>query len=161
MQVSDWLGILLALAGAGFGAAIARGFAQYYGHVENLFEVMWNGLKDGLLFLVKPRRKIKQRRTLQQIEFNTSMTWAQIRWDIARKEHELLPLSKHTHDVADCVHPDCNPEWLRKMATKVWNSIPHDSYTCLDCGMTSYNPNDVREEYCGNCHEFKHYKYPL
>jgi hypothetical protein len=25
---------------------------------------------------------------------------------------------------------------------------------CLICGMTSYNPNDVREKYCGNCHAF-------
>lgn len=26
------------------------------------------------------------------------------------------------------------------------------SFTCPDCGMTSYNPNDIREGYCGNCH---------
>ncbi len=25
---------------------------------------------------------------------------------------------------------------------------------CLDCNMTSWNYNDVREKYCGNCHEF-------
>lgn len=25
---------------------------------------------------------------------------------------------------------------------------------CLDCGMTSWNLNDVRLRYCGNCHEF-------
>ncbi len=25
---------------------------------------------------------------------------------------------------------------------------------CLDCGLTSWNSNDVREKYCGNCHEF-------
>jgi len=25
---------------------------------------------------------------------------------------------------------------------------------CLKCGMTSYNPNDVRHKYCGKCHEF-------
>jgi hypothetical protein len=25
---------------------------------------------------------------------------------------------------------------------------------CLDCGLISFNPNDVRERYCGNCHEF-------
>ena len=29
---------------------------------------------------------------------------------------------------------------------------------CLDCGMISYNPNDVRERYCGNCHEFHEQK---
>jgi len=28
------------------------------------------------------------------------------------------------------------------------------SITCPDCGMTSYNPHDIRWGYCGNCHEF-------
>jgi ribosomal protein L37E len=27
------------------------------------------------------------------------------------------------------------------------------SITCPRCGMTSYNLNDVREGYCGNCHD--------
>lgn len=26
------------------------------------------------------------------------------------------------------------------------------SITCPRCGMTSFNPNDVRNNYCGNCH---------
>lgn len=30
--------------------------------------------------------------------------------------------------------------------------------TCLDCGMTSWNPSDVEKRYCGNCHEFHDYK---
>jgi hypothetical protein len=25
---------------------------------------------------------------------------------------------------------------------------------CLMCGMTSYHPMDVKEKYCGNCHQF-------
>lgn len=28
------------------------------------------------------------------------------------------------------------------------------SYTCPRCGMTSHNPNDEREGYCGNCHDW-------
>jgi protein-arginine kinase activator protein McsA len=28
------------------------------------------------------------------------------------------------------------------------------SITCPVCGMTSYNVNDVREGYCGNCHTY-------
>jgi protein-arginine kinase activator protein McsA len=28
------------------------------------------------------------------------------------------------------------------------------SSTCPQCGMTSHNPNDVRERYCGNCHQY-------
>jgi len=29
-----------------------------------------------------------------------------------------------------------------------------ESVTCPVCGKTSFNPNDVRERYCGNCHMF-------
>lgn len=28
------------------------------------------------------------------------------------------------------------------------------SITCYRCGLTSWNENDVRALYCGNCHEF-------
>jgi hypothetical protein len=28
------------------------------------------------------------------------------------------------------------------------------SFTCPKCNAVSYNPNDVRERYCGACHEF-------
>jgi hypothetical protein len=29
------------------------------------------------------------------------------------------------------------------------------SYTCPTCGLTSYNPNDEAERYCGHCHKFE------
>ena len=32
--------------------------------------------------------------------------------------------------------------------------MPQASITCPRCGRTSYNDNDVRERYCGNCHAF-------
>lgn len=28
------------------------------------------------------------------------------------------------------------------------------TFTCPRCGMTSHNPTDVRERYCGNCHDW-------
>lgn len=28
------------------------------------------------------------------------------------------------------------------------------SITCPRCGMTSHNPNDIRERYCGACHQY-------
>ena len=31
--------------------------------------------------------------------------------------------------------------------------VEQESYTCPACGMTSYHPEDVRHEYCGNCHK--------
>jgi ribosomal protein S27AE len=28
------------------------------------------------------------------------------------------------------------------------------SYACQACGAVSFNPNDIRERYCGRCHRF-------
>lgn len=28
------------------------------------------------------------------------------------------------------------------------------SVACPECGRTSFNPNDVREGYCGSCHSW-------
>jgi hypothetical protein len=34
----------------------------------------------------------------------------------------------------------------------VHGPIPEPSFTCPRCKMTSHNPNDIREGYCGSCH---------
>jgi len=41
---------------------------------------------------------------------------------------------------------------LRK-ASKAYTIQP-DSITHLKCGKTSYNANDIKNRYCGHCHEF-------
>jgi hypothetical protein len=153
MQANDWLTILFGAGVAVTGAALARGFAMYFEEVTGIFEDIFNGIKSGLYWILMPPQR-KPRRTPLQIEYNTDMTWAQVRWSIARLEHEMLPPSDHTHDAVDCVHPDCNPRFLRKMTTLAWESVSHESFTCPECFKTSYNPNDVREQYCGNCHKF-------
>ena len=33
-----------------------------------------------------------------------------------------------------------------------WNRQPH--FTCPQCGIKSWNLNDIRERYCGRCHVF-------
>ena len=33
------------------------------------------------------------------------------------------------------------------------NGVPQ-SITCLKCQMTSHNPNDIEQKYCGRCHIF-------
>jgi len=35
------------------------------------------------------------------------------------------------------------------------NMVEEESYTCPKCGMTSYHPDDVKHEYCANCHKTK------
>lgn len=181
MRASDWLSLLLA-GGAGISVAfIVRGIGLWRG--ESLFKNIFNGIKSGLLSALIWLGKPPLYRTFAQRKYNTSMTWAQVRWSIARLEHEMLPRDQYTHDVADCVHPDCNPEFLEKMTTLAWESIskvpilrkpppppppkrsrggpvtasemrlpPH--FACPYCKMISFNPNDIANQYCGNCHLF-------
>jgi hypothetical protein len=42
--------------------------------------------------------------------------------------------------------PDCPPGPLEP--------VLQPSITCPRCGRTSYNLNDIREGYCGNCHDW-------
>jgi len=43
------------------------------------------------------------------------------------------------------------PEAIRASAGP---PVPEPSITCPECAMTSYNPNDIRHGYCGNCHRY-------
>lgn len=127
MQVSDWNYWLVPLLSVGTAASVVgilRGIAMWQGlslfeGVAKLFEDAWNGIKSALYWLAGSR----EHRTFAQRKYNTDMTWIQVRWSIARLEHEMLPHDQHTHEVDDCVHPDCNPEFLEKMATLAWESI--------------------------------------
>jgi hypothetical protein len=40
------------------------------------------------------------------------------------------------------------------LATAHSNAKELETFTCLQCGITSYNQNDVRLSYCGSCHRF-------
>lgn len=31
---------------------------------------------------------------------------------------------------------------------------PSPSFTCPECGSVSHNPDDVRNGYCGHCHDW-------
>lgn len=49
--------------------------------------------------------------------------------------------------------PEVFARYERHMAARKAVGVrPTPSITCPVCGMTSYNPNDIREGYCGNCH---------
>lgn len=42
---------------------------------------------------------------------------------------------------------------LALMATAVVAKVrPAASFVCRECGAESFNPNDIRERYCGRCH---------
>ena len=37
---------------------------------------------------------------------------------------------------------------------KIRERRQEETFTCPRCGLTSYNPNDAKNRYCGNCHTF-------
>lgn len=45
-------------------------------------------------------------------------------------------------------------ELLLDAGVRFWISPHGDAIMCVRCRLTSRNPNDVKERYCGNCHEF-------
>jgi hypothetical protein len=45
-------------------------------------------------------------------------------------------------------------EAQRRIQTMTSDGSDASSRTCPKCGMTSYNPDDIREGYCGNCHDW-------
>ena len=45
------------------------------------------------------------------------------------------------------------PQELREKWRAGWRE-DSPSVTCPRCGMTSYNENDIKQGYCGNCHDW-------
>lgn len=80
---------------------------------------------------------------------------------------ELYPAEDRLVDSADQFHIWClkpgerfafgfdrrNVEPLGLANGQGGSQRPYDYFTCPRCGMTSHNPNDVAEGYCGNCHD--------
>jgi len=56
-------------------------------------------------------------------------------------------------------HVDCDRRLL-EFSVEVGEDLmplwerPIESFTCPRCGMTSYNPHDIAEGFCGNCHDW-------
>ena len=55
-------------------------------------------------------------------------------------------IDRNTGKLRDCFSPRFTKQKLSINGTPM--------FTCSRCGMTSYNPNDLREGYCANCHSF-------
>lgn len=45
-------------------------------------------------------------------------------------------------------------EGQRRRVARILQGAVTESFTCPCCGRTSYNSNDVREGYCGSCHDW-------
>ncbi len=41
-----------------------------------------------------------------------------------------------------------------ELTYEIIQSKGQDAIKCLICDMVSYNENDIREKYCGNCNQF-------
>lgn len=52
------------------------------------------------------------------------------------------------------VGPPRPPREIERVARYRLVNGPYDGIQCLQCGRTSYNPNDVAHRFCGHCDEF-------
>lgn len=70
-------------------------------------------------------------------------------WPFTPNDSQCIKGDKHR----DNTHRDTNGfEWGGDADSGLYPV--HPSITCPRCNMTSYNPNDIREGYCGNCHDW-------
>jgi len=44
--------------------------------------------------------------------------------------------------------------WGESKTFEIVKGRTQNGIKCLVCGMTSWNRNDVKNEYCGNCHQY-------
>lgn len=44
--------------------------------------------------------------------------------------------------------------YLGRHGLRYWIGPDGKSITCITCGMTSANPHDIEQRYCGHCHVF-------
>ena len=49
--------------------------------------------------------------------------------------------------------PECNGSGVASCCDAAGSSAS-PSFICPHCGAESFNPNDIRERYCGRCHAF-------
>jgi predicted RNA-binding Zn-ribbon protein involved in translation (DUF1610 family) len=65
-----------------------------------------------------------------------------------------------------CFKDECQQEFYKEAqamvravdpetADRLAEATKPKTFTCPKCGAVSHNPNDVKEKYCGACHEFK------
>lgn len=131
--------VLLGILGWSFAVAVTVMFC-WVGPA-----VLFNAIKQGVVIfaemtlttLERLNKPLPPKRTAIQKKFNTDLTWHEVRWSNARMEHELFAPDDWTHDVQDCVHPECNKTALEKLAAgeylvsqaeverlgKVWNGV--------------------------------------
>lgn len=59
------------------------------------------------------------------------------------------------HPSAPLLRDVCRGSWEPLgVKFRIYDNEEGKSIVCLKCGMVSWNPNDVKNKYCGNCHEF-------
>jgi hypothetical protein len=67
---------------------------------------------------------------------------------------ELAQAGRYTRTEADRIVVKANIVRFHECAIPVACVEARPSFTCPRCGATSYNPNDIAEQYCGRCHVF-------
>jgi hypothetical protein len=97
------------------------------------------------------RRRLRREEALAKVPAMTHPTAAEIH-DAGVEELCKLAIAfekAHAKEMAESASA-----YLLARNIRFWISPRGDSITCIACRMTSNNPNDVENRYCGNCHKF-------
>lgn len=115
MLTEDWVMALSISVSIAMVATLVCYVDNFWKSFSRLIQDIWFGIKGGLNFLiVRPSS-----RTPIQKKFNTDLRWHEVRWSIARMEHEMFPPEAWTHSMDDCVHPVCSRKALKEM----WHQV--------------------------------------
>jgi hypothetical protein len=72
--------------------------------------------------------------------------WATARFAYCFKDECQAVFYKEAQDMIRAVDPET--------ADRLAEATKPKTFTCPKCSAVSHNPNDVKERYCGACHEF-------
>lgn len=84
-----------------------------------------------------------------------------VRWDwMEERKPTLLCICKFDGEALVGYYWELNDEFIGETAREAIDKAMHaeavraSHFTCPKCGRTSYNESDIKQRYCGACHEF-------
>ena len=75
--------------------------------------------------------------------------------DIIAHAHAMSALCGDNQIQRIGVWVECSKQLAAALNACEQRASGRESYACPRCGAVSYNPNDVANKYCGQCHLFE------